>query len=164
MSHTKSIVIKTLLIFTLIFSGLLNANPVQSKTVVLTDVHGDYVSLISLLKATNVINDELEWSGNTATLISLGDNLDRGAESRKVIDLFMRLEDEAANSGGNVIVLLGNHEIMNIIADLRYVSDQEFLAFKPEESASYRESVYQDYLNYSNLEHSSESLKSFNRL
>ncbi|MBD3667357.1 MAG: metallophosphoesterase [Kangiella sp.] len=164
MDRIKSSLFKVFLIFTLITSGLLNANPAKNKTVVLTDVHGDYTSLVSLLKTTDIVNDELEWSGGTATLISLGDNLDRGAESRKVIDLFMRLEDQAANSGGNVIVLLGNHEIMNIIADLRYVSDQEFFAFKPEESASYRESVYEDYLNYSKLEHSDESLKSFNQL
>ncbi len=158
--HTK--VFKTFLIFTLIMSVLFHARPAQSKTVVLTDVHGDYNSLVNLLQATDVINQELEWTGSAATLISLGDNLDRGAESRKVVDLFMRLETEAMKDSGKVIVLLGNHEIMNIIADLRYVSDEEFLAFQPEESAKYRESVYRDYLNYSNQEDTKESQTNFN--
>ena len=72
MGHSKSVVIKALLIFTLLLSGLLNANPVQSKTVVLTDVHGDYTTLVSLLEATNIIDDQLEWVGGEATLISLG--------------------------------------------------------------------------------------------
>lgn len=164
MRHIQATLFKVFMISTLIMGSLLYPQPAQSKTVVLTDVHGDYNSLVNLLKATNIINDKLELTGNTATLISLGDNLDRGTDSRKVIDLFMQLEQQAKKDDGNVIVLLGNHEIMNIIADLRYVSDQEFLAFKPEESTSYRKSVYQDYLNYSNLEHSDASQEQFNEL
>ncbi|ACV27365.1 metallophosphoesterase [Kangiella koreensis] len=164
MGHITPTLFKAFLFLTLVFGGMLHAQPGQSKTVVLTDVHGDFNTLVNLLKSTDVVNNELNWTGSTTTLISLGDNLDRGAESRKVVDLFMRLEQEASKSGGNVIVLLGNHEIMNIIADLRYVSDQEFLAFKPEESASYRKSVYEDFLNYSKLAHSDGSQESFNKL
>ena len=34
----------------------------------------------------------------------------------------MRLEGEAEQAGGAVHVLLGNHEVMNLVGDLRYVS------------------------------------------
>lgn len=164
MRHIIPTLFKAFLFFTLVFSSLLYAQPGQSKTVILTDVHGDYNSLVNLLRATNIINDQLKWAGSTATLISLGDNLDRGAESRKVIDLFMQLEHEALTTGGEVIVLLGNHEVMNIIADLRYVSDQEFLAFQHEESDNYRKSIYQDYLEYSEQKDSDKAQESFSQL
>ena len=47
-------------------------------------------------------------------------------ESRKVLDLLMRLESEARAAGGAVHVVLGNHEVMNIAGDLRYVSTEEY--------------------------------------
>ena len=50
-----------------------------------------------------------------------GDLLDRGTDGRKVLDLLMRLEGEARKAGGRVHALLGNHEVMNMLGDLRYV-------------------------------------------
>ena len=155
---------------TVIFMSLLSmvslaySSVVDSKTVVLTDVHGDYETLTKLLQTTQVIDSDLKWTGKAETLISLGDNLDRGPDSRKVIDLFMRLEQEAKQSGDQVIVLLGNHEIMNIIADLRYVSDEEFLAFAEDESTRYRQSVYKDFLHYMGYEDNRESQQEFLKL
>ncbi len=57
----------------------------------------------------------------------------------------MRLEREAALAGGQVHQLLGNHEVMNLIGDLRYVSMPEYAAFSDEESAQEREHWYQQY-------------------
>jgi hypothetical protein len=75
--------------------------------------------------------------------VSLGDLLDRGPESRKALDLLMRLEGEAAAAGGAVHVLLGNHEVMNIAGDLRYVSPPEYAAFAGPEDDSLREAAWQ---------------------
>ena len=44
-----------------------------------------------------------------------------GQDGRKVLDLLMRLEGEARKAGGRVHALLGNHEVMNMLGDLRYV-------------------------------------------
>ena len=52
-------------------------------------------------------------------LVSLGDLLDRGAESRKVMDLLMKLQSQAPASGGHVHVVIGNHELMNLTGDMR---------------------------------------------
>ena len=54
-------------------------------------------------------------------LVQTGDVLDRGPDSRKVMDLLMKLQTQAAKKGGRVIALLGNHEVMNLVGDLRYV-------------------------------------------
>ncbi|MEE8119102.1 MAG: hypothetical protein V3T39_06020, partial [Gammaproteobacteria bacterium] len=48
------------------------------------------------------------------------------------------LQKQAPESGGQVIVTLGNHEVMNIQNDLRYVSREEYAAFSnSEEDAAY---------------------------
>jgi len=53
----------------------------------------------------------------------------KGAEVQ-LIDLLMRLEVQANKAGGRVHVLLGNHEVMNIRGDLRYVSAGEYDSYK----------------------------------
>ncbi len=77
-----------------------------SRVVVFADVHGAYHALVDLLKKTGVIDKSLSWVGGSTHLVSLGDLLDRGGESRKVLELLMRLEEEAQRDGGRVHVTL----------------------------------------------------------
>ena len=100
-----------------------------ARVVVFGDVHGAYHELVPLLQQTGVIDASLHWSGGMTHLVSLGDLLDRGPDSRAVMDLLMRLEGEALQAGGRVHLVLGNHEAMNLTGDLRYVSDAEYAAF-----------------------------------
>jgi hypothetical protein len=71
--------------------------------------------------------------------VIVGDILDRGPRSRDAMDLLIRLEAEAQSAGGYVHVLIGNHESMNMIGDLRYVSKEEYAAFADEETPEMRE-------------------------
>src|SRR6185503_16218623 len=71
-------------------------------------------------------------------LVQTGDILDRGSDSRKAMDLLMRLEDEARQAGGAVHALIGNHEAMNMYGDLRYVVPGEFTAFRDADSEKHR--------------------------
>jgi Calcineurin-like phosphoesterase len=104
------------------------------RIVAIGDVHGAYEALTRTLAEAGVLNEELGWNGGTTNLVFTGDILDRGAHSRKVMDLIMRLEGEALDAGGRVHMLLGNHEVMNLVGDLRYVSKEEFAAFSEDES------------------------------
>lgn len=113
------------------------------RVVVFADVHGAYQELLSVLRETAVIDESLHWQGRETHLVSLGDLLDRGPESRKVLDLLMRLEVEAKHAGGAVHVLLGNHEVMNLVGDLRYVSAAEFAAFAGNDDSELREQTWQ---------------------
>jgi hypothetical protein len=99
------------------------------RVVAFADVHGAYAELTELLRAASVIDAGLRWSGGRTHLVSLGDLLDRGDDSRKVMDLLMRLQSEAQAAGGAVHVVLGNHEAMNVLGDLRYVTPGEYAAF-----------------------------------
>lgn len=108
------------------------------RVVAFSDVHGAYTELVALLQAARVIDDRLRWSGGTAHVVSTGDLLDRGADSRKVMDLLIRLQGEARNAGGHLHVVLGNHEAMNVLGDLRYVVAGEFAAYAADEDPAER--------------------------
>ena len=115
------------------------------RIVAVGDVHGAYDALISTLQYSDVIDGDLAWVGGSAHLVFTGDLLDRGPKSRLVMDLIIRLEQEAPSAGGMVHLVLGNHEVMNLIGDLRYVSEAEYAAFLDLESAEEREQWYQKY-------------------
>jgi len=116
------------------------------KVVAFADVHGAYDELTALLRSVDVVDAELHWSGGRTHLVSLGDLLDRGADSRKVMDLLMRLQTEAAEAGGEVHVVLGNHEAMNVLGDLRYVARDEFAAYAPDEDPAERAARKAEFL------------------
>jgi Calcineurin-like phosphoesterase len=110
-----------------------------SRVIAIADIHGAYDAAVKALTAAEVVDDELAWKAGDAHLVIVGDILDRGPESRLAMDLLMRLEAEAAASGGMVHVLIGNHEAMNLVGDLRYVSSAEYAAFADEESQEERD-------------------------
>jgi hypothetical protein len=117
-----------------------------ARVVAVPDVHGAYPELLAALREAAVIDESLHWKGGVTHLVSLGDLLDRGTESRKVLDLLMRLEGEARAAGGAVHVVLGNHEVMNIVGDLRYVTAEEYAAFAGDEDDALREAAWQRVL------------------
>ena len=115
------------------------------RIVAVSDIHGAYDAMVATFQESGVIDDSLAWSGGETHLVITGDLLDRGPDSRYVVNLIMRLEREAARAGGRVHQLLGNHEVMNLIGDLRYVSIPEYAAFSDEESPQEREQWYQQF-------------------
>lgn len=119
--------------------------PGPARIVAFADVHGAYEELVRLLRAAGVIDAGLNWSGGTAHLVSLGDIVDRGDDSRAVLDLLMRLQGQAEQAGGQVHVVLGNHEMMNLIGDLRYVAAGEYAAFAAEDPPGPREQAWQQF-------------------
>lgn len=112
------------------------------RVVAISDVHGAYPAMVRTLQGAGILDESLTWLGGEAQLVVTGDMLDRGPESRRVMDLLMRLEGEAEAAGGMVHVLLGNHELMNLVGDLRYVSAAEYAAFAEEETGEERERWY----------------------
>lgn len=104
----------------------------------LSDIHGAYEPLVATLQSAAVIDDGLHWQAGRTHLVIVGDILDRGPQSRLAMDLLMALESEAEAAGGMVHVLVGNHEVMNLVADLRYVSKAEYAAFAADERAEGR--------------------------
>jgi hypothetical protein len=116
------------------------------RIVAVGDIHGDYAQLVAVLRSAGVVNDRNKWSGGKTHLVQMGDVIDRGPDSRKVIDLLMDLEKQASRSGGYVHCLIGNHEAMNIYGDLSHVTPEDFASFRDANSEEVREVFYERHL------------------
>jgi hypothetical protein len=112
------------------------------RVIAVGDVHGAHDEFVGILKAAGLLDSRSRWIGGRSILIQTGDILDRGPDSRKALDLLRRLEREAARAGGRVYALLGNHEVMRMVSDWRYVSAQEVDAFRTQDSADLRERAF----------------------
>ena len=112
------------------------------RVVAVGDVHGGYEPFQAILRAAGLIDARRRWTGGRAILVQTGDLVDRGAESRQVLDLVRRLERDAARAGGRVHALLGNHEVMRMLGDYRYVSEGEYAAFRSGGSRDVRDQLF----------------------
>ena len=106
------------LLFICLFSWNILALP---PIVAIGDLHGDYPGTLNLLKKANIIDEGSNWVAGETILVQLGDQIDRGAGDKQIIDLFEELKWKAHKYGGKVYSLIGNHEAMNVDGDFRYV-------------------------------------------
>ena len=138
----------------LVLVGLAWAGPAKApadKTkyvVAIGDVHGDFDDFVTILQRAGLIDAQHHWTGEQTTLVQVGDLLDRGPKPREVMDLMISLEKEAPKAGGRVVALLGNHEMMNIMGDLRYVTAENYAAYADGNSAERQRSAYQEYVKW----------------
>jgi hypothetical protein len=98
------------------------ANP--KKMLVISDIEGNFAALRKLLQGNGVIDENFNWTYNKGHLVLAGDFVDRGNMITEVLWLIYSLEEKAKAAGGYVHFILGNHEIMNMSNDLRYVPTQ----------------------------------------
>lgn len=81
------------------------------------------------LRLAGAIDEHGRWSGGDLVLVQTGDILGRGDGEREILDLLLRLKEEAPGAGGEVHILNGNHELMNAQQDFRYVTSGAMAAF-----------------------------------
>jgi hypothetical protein len=93
-----------------------------ARIVAIGDVHGDLEDFRRILEATGLADSFGNWTGGSATLVQTGDLVERGTKVREVLDLTMSLQQQAPLAGGEVVVLLGNHEVNNLLGYLDYQS------------------------------------------
>ncbi|MGA2924210.1 MAG: metallophosphoesterase [Candidatus Sulfotelmatobacter sp.] len=138
----------------LVLVGLASAGPAKNplehaETVVaIGDVHGDFDDFVAILKQVGLIDAQHHWTGGKTTLVQVGDVLDRGPKPREAMDLLMSLEKEAPQASGRVVSLLGNHEMMNIMGDLRYVTAVNYASFAEANSEERQRSAFQAYMKW----------------
>jgi hypothetical protein len=92
------------------------------KMLVLSDIEGEFFALRQLLIAGGVMDEKYNWTFGRGHLVICGDLFDRGKHVVEGLWLLYRLEQLARAEGGVVHVILGNHDIMNLSGDLRYVN------------------------------------------
>lgn len=91
------------------------------RLLVVSDIEGNFHALRKLLISNGVIDDIYQWTFGDGHLVILGDCFDRGEQVLECLWLVYSLEDRAIRKGGYVHFVLGNHEIMNMNGDWRYV-------------------------------------------
>lgn len=91
------------------------------KILALSDIEGNFDALRKLLQANGVIGQDYKWTFGKGHLVVSGDMFDRGNQVTECLWLIYSLEEQAKESGGYVHYILGNHEIMNLSGDVRYV-------------------------------------------
>jgi hypothetical protein len=114
----------------------------QPRIVAVGDLHGDYDAWLQIARAAGLIDAGGHWAGGNTILVQLGDITDRGPNSLQIIRNLQQLQSEAPAKGGKVVVLLGNHEAMNLLGDNRYTTPGEYAAFADDRSPARRERLY----------------------
>jgi hypothetical protein len=89
---------------------------------VISDIHGEYNIYTDLLKANGIIDKNLKWKYGKGHLVVLGDIFDRGEKVTEIFWHLFGLEKQAIEAGGMVHLLLGNHELMVLTQNLRYMN------------------------------------------
>ena len=123
-------------------AGAPAAAAAPQRIVAVGDLHGDYAAWTQIARAAGVIDSKGHWSGGKTVLVQMGDITDRGPDSLKIVRSLQQLQKEAPRKGGKAIVVLGNHEAMNLIGDDRYTTPGEYAAFADSQSAARRDRVY----------------------
>jgi len=93
----------------------------ENKMFVVSDIEGEFKAFRQLLQGNNIIDENFNWTFGNGHLVLTGDFVDRGTLVTEVLWLIYSLEEKAKTAGGYVHFILGNHEIMNLNNDLRYV-------------------------------------------
>jgi hypothetical protein len=100
--------------------------PLPSKLFVVSDIEGEFDLFRKLLINNKVINEKYEWTFGDGHLVVCGDLFDRGKQVSEYLWLLYMLEQKAKSKGGYVHTILGNHDIMNLSGDYRYVQPKYF--------------------------------------
>jgi hypothetical protein len=96
--------------------------PAPARLVAIGDVHGDFEATQRALRLAGATDESDHWIGGELVVVQTGDQLDRGDGEQAILELFARVQHEAQAAGGAVHILNGNHEYMNALGDLRYVT------------------------------------------
>lgn len=92
-----------------------------AKMLVISDIEANFRAFKALLIASGVIDKEFNWIFGKGDVVFTGDFFDRGSQQNEVLWLMYALEEKAREAKGYVHYVLGNHEIMNLNGDFRYV-------------------------------------------
>lgn len=121
------------------------AEPTPQRIIAVGDLHGDFSAWTDIARAAGLVDSRNHWTGGKTILVQVGDVNDRQPDSLKIFRNLRQLQTEAKRAGGRVVALVGNHEAMNMLGDLRYTTPGEFAAFADSGSAARRDQLYAAY-------------------
>jgi len=121
------------------------------RVVSMADQHGDFDGLVLHMHKLGLLSRVPTkssstwsgiWAGGDTIFVQTGDILDRGPDGKAMYKFLWNLQDQAPR--GSVVLLTGNHELMVLQGDIRYVTNIDFCTYtrdncggSPPRSASY---------------------------
>ena len=102
---------------------------VASDLCAIGDFHGDEAHAFDALRLCGAVDASGRWAGGTMTVVQLGDVMDRGNASLPLLHSLWDLQAEAHAAGGELLLLLGNHELLNMQGATRYVHKGELRSY-----------------------------------
>ena len=96
------------------------------KLIAISDIEGEFEAFKQFLIANGVMNAKYQWKYGKGHLVTVGDFFDRGLWVTQTLWLIYHLEQQAEKAGGKVHFILGNHDLMNMNNDFRYVRKKYF--------------------------------------
>ena len=90
------------------------------RIIAIGDLHGDLDKAQATLQLAGAIDGDNNWIGENLIVVQLGDQIDYWHQDRRVLDFMEDISTKATAQGGQLINLLGNHEVMNAHLDFRY--------------------------------------------
>jgi hypothetical protein len=93
-----------------------------ARHIIVGDIHGELTGLKEILAHAALIDRRENWSGKDTVLVQTGDVIDRGPYSVEAVQFLRQLQNQAAGTGGLVVRLCGNHELMLLQGKTRYAN------------------------------------------
>jgi len=90
----------------------------------LSDFHGQYDLMIELLKNNHIIDENKQWTFGNGHFVITGDIFDRGKKVTEILWFLYDLERQAELAGGKIHLTLGNHEVMILNGNYKYLADK----------------------------------------
>lgn len=94
------------------------------KLLAFSDIEGNFDAFRKLLQGNGVVDKNFNWTFGEGHLVFAGDMFDRGNQVTECLWLLYSLEEKAKTAGGYVHFVLGNHEIMNLQGNHKYVVEK----------------------------------------
>ncbi len=90
------------------------------KLLAVSDIEGNLDHLLHFLQLHNIIDESYNWKWGTNHVLFNGDSVDRGEQVTELLWFIRKLQQQAKEAGGQVHLVLGNHDIMIMADDIRY--------------------------------------------
>ncbi len=101
-----------------------------SRVIAVGDLHGDYQATLKAFQVAGATNPQNEWIAQNILVVQTGDQLDRGNQELQILNQLDQWQTEALKQHSKLVVLNGNHEIMNVMGDFRYVAEDAYTGFE----------------------------------
>ncbi|GAC17766.1 metallophosphoesterase [Paraglaciecola arctica] len=88
----------------------------------LSDFHGQYDLMLELLKNNHIIDSDKHWAFGNGHFVITGDIFDRGTKVTEILWFLYDLERQAELAGGKIHLTLGNHEVMILNGNFKYLA------------------------------------------